>query len=191
MVGRPPKLDEVKAAQGNPGKRPLTATPTREAPAASGPVHPPPFLRTPAELDIWAAIGRHLVGLSFLKPSDHAALGRWCKYMAQWVAVSAKIDADDLTYETASKHGTMRRVRPEFLVQGSLEKRIIALEDRLGLTPIARQQIIRALSMAATNPGDLFSFDEEKGPKPSKPSQPDAPPPAGPVGLLAGISRLN
>lgn len=191
MRGRPPKPDELKAAQGNPGHRPI-AEPEQQAESApvSQGAPPPPFLKSDRERELWTSVGRLLHQLAFVKATDHAALGRWCKYMVQWIAVSEQIGDGELTYETDSKHGRMLRLRPQFLAQGLLERRILALEDRLGLTPIARQQIMRALATGLQNPGDMFGAEKPASKKPDAPA-PVQTPSSSPIGLLNVGGRPN
>ncbi len=183
--------DSVKALRGNPGKRKVVeasakAQETVAAPAAPV-LAPPSFIAgDDVALEMWKRFAAdYLPGLPYIKPSDSLVLARWCKAMSQWVAVSRELQHGMIVYETESKHGKMLRMHPLFQAQGRLEDRLIKIEDRLGLNPMARQALIRGVvtsgflspdapqPKAAEDDPDLFEAAAE----------PAAPP--SPVGLLA------
>ena len=177
--GRRAEPEAVKRAKGNPGKRPIAAT-TDEAPALKS--------ASPKELSddarkVWDSLSPELTRLKFLRESDRAAFARYCEYASRWWALTKVIATDGETYWTESAHGKMRRVNPDFLVRDRIETRLQALEDRFGLSPAARQQILQRLALAPqlAPPGDLF---EDR----AKAASGEAPPPArpsSPIGLLA------
>ena len=58
----------------------------------------------------------------------------------------------------------MLRINPWFTVRSRLEDDLVKLEEKLGLTPLDRQRIIRDLAAAAQMPaGDLFGVRGDEG----------------------------
>lgn len=145
--GRKGESDEVKRQKGNPGRRPLTAP-------GEGPPLPPVKETAPAGLSkegrkVWGEIAPHLARMQFLRATDHPALARWCENLAKWWKVERKLRREADVYWTESKHGRIKRINPLVNVQNALEKRLVALEDRLGLSARARQEILRSLAAQA------------------------------------------
>jgi P27 family predicted phage terminase small subunit len=128
-------------------------------------------------------IGGELRRLNFVRASDESLLVRYCKSLAQFWTATAKLDAlGSETYECQmTGGGTMQRIHPLFIVQQHLAKRLEAMEDRLGLSPQARQQYL--LRMAATGAQGSLPL-----PAPAKQDPAAAPRPAAvhsPVGMLS------
>ena len=186
MKGRKPKPAEVREAQGNPGRRPLSSA-----------AHDLPGLKSTAPKTlpiaarrIWEDLAPELGRMKLLRSTDFGAFARYCEHLARWVALTKDLRKNGETYVTASAHGTMERIRPAFMVRDRLEARMESLEDRFGLSPMARQQLLQRLAMApppAPQPG-LFGDDQQPGA--AAPDAPAASPPPSPVGLL-NRSRLN
>ena len=175
MRGRKPDPAEVKDAKGNPGKRKITRTPD----AVPGlPVDAPKHLPAKAK-KVWAALAPQLRQLKFLRATDQEAFTRYCAHLAEYWSLSVDLKKEGTTYETESRHGRMHRINPKFLVRERLENRLEALEDRFGLNPRARQQILQQMASQAGLPIDT----------PQQPGSdaPAAPSPS-PVGLLGGQS---
>jgi P27 family predicted phage terminase small subunit len=151
------------------------------APAA-GTVKPPGGMSAPS-LVVWRQIAPELERMNFLRQTDCQAFARYCDALSRFWAVSQKLRKAGTTYWTDSAHGKMQRINPLFIVEERLAKRLTDLEDRFGLTPAARQQIMLRL---AQGQGQL-PFNPPAG----SPGQPDTPappgaPPESPIGLLAG-----
>ncbi len=76
-------------------------------------------------------------------------------------------------YETNTRHGKMKRIHPLFAIQERLERRLLALEDRFGLSPQARQSIMLRL---ATAPALPFTGGADPAgdtaPQPARPATP-------------------
>jgi len=163
--GRKPLPDEIKALKGNPGKRRLALT------AADEPVSrisAPTFVSTVDEKRIFSRAATELARIRFVKTTDADVLGRWAVYLAKWVSVKKRLGGKkaDVYYETESRHGKMLRVHPLFASLFKIEQHLMALEDRIGLNPSARQSILRGLINAPNIPaGDLFG-DAEKPERP-------------------------
>lgn len=146
--GRKAELDEVKRAKGNPGRRPLAK------PQDGPPPLPPVKDQAPRTLStegrkVWGELAPHLARMQFLRATDQAGLARYAENLAGWWKLERKLRREAVVYWTESKHGKIKRINPLFTVQNALEKRLIALEDRLGLSPRARQEILRSLAAQA------------------------------------------
>jgi P27 family predicted phage terminase small subunit len=187
MKGRKAKPAEVKAAQGNPGRRPIHHAP--DLPGLS--LQPPKDLPAAARR-IWEALAPELSRLKLLRATDLGAFARYCEHLARWAELTKALRKSGETYVTQSAHGTMRRIDPNFMVRDRIEGRLHELEDRFGLTPMARQQLLQKLAIAPlpqTPAGnDLFGTQPE-GEAPDAPPAPATLPPS-PVGLL-NRGRLN
>ena len=175
-MGRSSKPAELKRAQGNPGKRAIAETPDAV----------PAVTRTaPAELNAvgkraWKELAPLLASINFLRRTDQPALTRYCNHVARYWRLEQKIRKEGETYWTESRHGKMERVNPKLRAQLEVERRMESLEDRLGLSTRARQQILQAM---AARPAQLPLGD-------------GAPPPPAdaesPIGLLAlGGARVH
>ncbi len=181
MRGRKPKPAELKALQGNPGKRAQPAPPAEPDPEP--PAQPPETASTaPKHLSdaaarVWATLAPHLTRLKFLRVTDQEAFARYCEHIARYWHLTRALATTGETYETETKHGRMRRINPEFLVRDRIERQLESLEDRFGMSPRARQQILQ--QMAAATPalpfGDPPGREAEHAPEPPSPS---------PVGVL-------
>ena len=178
IPGPKPKPAEIAEAQGNPGHRPLVKSP--ELPA-SGDIKAPEWLASsPEALAIWIAYTPRLRFLSFMRDTDVQAFARLCDHTARWLRLRTKVDAKGESYVTESKHGKMERLNPDFVAMLRVEDKITALEDRFGLTPAARQQLLRAMRDGdADTPPDLFGASSADGQKPA----PEIP--SSPIGMMA------
>lgn len=173
MRGPAPKPAEVAEMQGNPGHRTLHRTP--DAVPTIG-LDAPDWLTGPG-LDIWSAIVPQLRVLRFVRTTDSLLLARYCDYLARWINLKAKVDAEGEAYETVSNHGKMMRQNPHFRAMLQVEEKLIAAEDRLGLSPASRQQLLRA--MAAGN-ADNPLHNAPPGTTPNAPAHTD-----GLIGIFA------
>ncbi|BBF93366.1 P27 family phage terminase small subunit [Blastochloris tepida] len=190
--GRRSQPDDIKALKGNPGKRRLAlkaGVDHGETKAPLAHVELPDFLTHERERAIFQRVVDDLLQRRVARQADLAAYARWAHYLHRWIECKDALDGVSLAYETASKHGTMLRKHPLFAAMVDLERLLMALEDRLGLNPAARQTIIRGL--AALPPaflGDLFEEDrrERAAAGDPAPSAKEAAPPAdSPLGFLA------
>lgn len=147
-------------------------------PAAVGNVRPHPKLRAPA-LEIWKQVAPELERLNLLRPSDGHAFSRYCETLVSYWEITSKLRMIGTTYETDSAHGKMRRISPEFAVQERLFNRLTAMEDRFGLNPASRQQIMLKL---LGGQGHLPLGAPV--PAADQPVATDVPPAGNPIGLL-------
>jgi P27 family predicted phage terminase small subunit len=183
MRGRKSEPAELKEAKGNPGRRAL---------AKPGEVAEIPVLTggAPDQLNadgkrIWAEIVPQLAHIRLVRDTDRSVLARYCDSLAEYWAVTKRLRdrrkgrGGGYTYEAEKiGGGTMLRLNPLFTVQDRLHRRLESLEDRLGLNPRARQEILYRLANAGMQ-GSLPLGGEAE--------QPPAPAAGSPVGFLGGL----
>lgn len=150
MRGRKPEPAAVQAAKGNPGKRTrkTLADVVEVADLGDG---------TPAHLSetakkFWARIAPELKRVNIAKQSDRNVLERYCETLAAWWAVELKYRGKPKVYWTESQHGKMKRIEPELVLHHRNAQLLLAYEDRLGLSPAARQNILRGMAAQAQLP---------------------------------------
>lgn len=114
----------------------------RRAPSRSA----PKWLVDQVARKLWTALHDDMTSARFLASTDHAALGRYCQYMADWIALTKLIQEEGWTYTTSSEHvEDMRRPNPAVRFRRETESALKALEDSLGLNPRYRMAITQAL----------------------------------------------
>lgn len=191
--GRRSQPDEVKALKGNPGKRRLALTkkPAAKPARTRAPVTPiPAFLTDKREREIFRRIVDDYLQRRIARTPDLTAYARWAHYVHRWIDCKEKLDArgGDTFFESESKHGKLLRRHPLFKDQLDVERVLQSLEDRLGLNPIARQNLIRGLAALPPALGELFGDDEKprsEAPEPDAPAKsPEVPAPESPLGYL-------
>jgi P27 family predicted phage terminase small subunit len=178
--GRKVKPDALKIAQGNPGRRPIAPAPAPAVDAAAKAAG----LVAPAELTdvkaiaIWARTTWRLAGLNFIQPTDADAFARYCKYLSLWYQLAEQIDVDNLVITTKSDAVEMDRLDRRFQAMLLLDKRLEALEDRFGLNPQARHQLLRdKMGQRNAGTGQLPGIaDAPKTETKDKPAPTPAPP---------------
>lgn len=170
--GRRPEPAEMQAAKGDPGKRGRDRIVETDALEVLADQPPPQITGLAAE--VWRELLPSLRQAKFVRRTDHQAFARYCNDVARYWRVTQELDEEGETYWTDTNHGKMKRINPTFIVQERLHKRIEAAEDRIGLNPAARQQMMLRQATVAT-PGDLFD-------RQSKPALEEET--AGPVGIL-------
>lgn len=182
--GRKPDTDEVQDAKGRPGKRRRAAPPAAASAVSGTAVQPSSKLSRPA-LHIWRVLAPDLEQMNFLRATDSPAFSRYCQTLAKYWEISTELDREGVVYLTESAHGSMKRVNPLFLVQERLSRRLTEFEDRFGLSPASRQQIM--VRLAQQQP------QLPLGATPPTSDQPPAAMPAdtGPIGLLNPPTLLN
>ena len=180
-------MDEVKRAKGNPGKRSLKPT-NKNDKAAPSPAHNhvpvPEYLTKPEERALFTNVINNVLHGSIARVSDAHAYARWAVYAFKWGQNKLLLDVEDadIVYETQSKHGSMLRIHPRFVAIDRLEKLLTALEDRLGLNPVARQNILRGM-MALPAPIQESFFEQLAWT--NKQTPPDGAAPESPLGYVA------
>jgi len=159
-MGRRSQLDEIKRAKGNPGKRKLIPKPALAD--NSGVVKAPDFTSGKLEKELVARLIHNPHHATFLRATDMSAVGRWAYYMAQWIECKNFFAKNKFTYDSESEHVKMVRLHPRVSVMFRLEGALQSLEDKLGLSPISRQALLRGLFNADPNPGGLFATPTEE-----------------------------
>lgn len=196
--GRRALPDEVKALKGNPGKRRLALK------AASGPavakvetpkiaLQVPGFLTDDREREIFRTVVDDYLQRRIARPPDLTAYARWASYLHRWVSCKEQLDGKSTWFKSSSKHGDLLRRHPLFKDMLDLERALQSLEDRLGLNPTARQNIIRGLSAMPAALGGLFG--DEQTPEGDKPEMEgdgepmDGPSAVSPLGFLQSSGK--
>lgn len=177
--GPKPQPAAVRAAKGNPGKRPVGADPVASLSASIG-VSPPDWLKKDG-LKVWNRLAPNVARLKLLTPVDAEAFARYCRNLARWLKMQDVLDKEGAVYESESAHGKLKRAHPAFLIGDRLARLLEAQESVFGLNPAERQRIFAARSMTPDPAGDLFGMrrDEAPAPSPERPAEPK-----GPVGML-------
>jgi len=152
MKGRRPKPAALKKAQGNPGHRRVPEVPAQPSPPhvlSDGAIS----LNEQAAL-LYDHVSGSLKQMNFVRHSDEPLLRRYCDLTARYWKLSQKVDhLGDETYECETTvGGKMERIRPQFLAMMMLSKRLETMEDRLGLSPAARQQYLLKVFAAGQQP---------------------------------------
>lgn len=160
--GPPPKYDaETARLLGNPGNR---ALPPPADEAEDEPITFPDILeQVPTAPDwlhgtddtaamavnAWQSIAAILVNSRQFREGDQAALARYCRYLAEWVALTNDIDnLGRIITNTGPKGGETTIANPAFRARGQIETGIAALERELGLSPKSRIEVQRRLMAA-------------------------------------------
>ena len=180
--GPAPQSPETKRAKGNPGRRPIAPPPVVAEPV--GDAKPDANLR-PKARHVWNLLAPELGRLNVLRSTDSFALSRYCEDVAKYWEVTQKLRTLGDTYEVNSNHGKYTRINPLFAIQERLVARLIAVEDRFGLNPQARQAIVVRAAQIASQGTLPFG--------PNEPDTPGAPPPPvaddTPIGFLGAPTR--
>jgi P27 family predicted phage terminase small subunit len=174
--GRRPDAPAVKEAKGTKAR---TAPVTDSAAVLRSTM---PRTLSAAAKKVWEVLAPELTRMKFLRETDRDAFSRYCEHAARWWKLTRELRREGDTYWTESAHGKMQRLNPKFIVRERIENRLEALEDRFGLNPAARQQILQRLSALpppAPPAGDMFA-------QPGETAENGAPPPksGSPIGLL-------
>jgi hypothetical protein len=192
--GRRAKPAEVKALMGNPGRRRLAlkdADP-KEPRAPGKPkkieIDPLDWLNTQEKklfLDVIASLPPNLVRIS-----DRFSFGRWATWMYVFISCKKALEGKRTYYTTTSDHsGDMHRDHPISKKMDTAESNLIALDDRLCLNIVARNNVMhRIFNMpAAKMSGALFGEEEaseQDKAVASLPTEPNAEPDLDPIGFL-------
>ena len=182
--GPKPQPAAVKAAKGNPSRRPIGHAPVDAPTAAANAVRAPAWLAGDA-LVIWEGKAAMLSAARLLTEADANAFGRYCVNHAKWQKMHKVLDAEGEIYEIETASGKVFRPRPQFVIAERLERMLLAAEDRFGLNPSERQRIFASRASSGVV-GDFFASQASQATEPTSPTEPAKPAPAaeGPIGLL-------
>jgi P27 family predicted phage terminase small subunit len=177
-VKRGPKqqASETAALKGNPGHRPIAPV----ADVAQIAEIAPDWLKGKDARAIWSKLMPQLRQLRFVKETDEIVVGRYCIHLARFLTLNDDISTKGkaaVTYTTVTNHGTMERLHPKFAALMRTEEALVKIEDRIGLTPAARQSLMSGLANRPA--GDIPPTGLTDPRQPQRPSSP--------VGLLAAL----
>ena len=194
--GRRAIPDEVKALKGNPGKRRLALKAAAgEIAKVDGPravLAIPEFLTHDREREIFRKVVEDYLQRRVARAPDLTAYARWASYVHRWIGCKEDLEGKPTWFKSSSKHGDLLRRHPIFKDMLDIERVLQSLEDRLGLNPVARQNIMRGLSAMPAALGGLFGGDEPptEGDKPDVDAPaPEGPPPVSPLGYLQSAGK--
>lgn len=172
---RPADPAHVKMAKGNPGKRPVADQPEEQEsqePAKSQAAEEPGWL-TADGLRVWRSLGPDLERMRFLRPTDREAFARYCHNLAEYRKAVKDLRTQGYSYITDNGY---HRQTGAAVRCAQLERILESAEDRFGLSPRARQQIM--IAMAARPAAPPPAHPAQPGDKPDS----EAPPLSDPSG---------
>ena len=102
--------------------------------------------------EIWDDLYPKLCAMNFVRTQDLGPLARYCRNAVRWLNLDAAVTQNGETYWTESKHGKLQRVNPDLNALLRVEKALSDFEDRYGIGPKARLEI---LTKKAATQGDL------------------------------------
>lgn len=190
--GRKPEPAEVQAAKGAPGKRmtgkeaaAVRAT-SRPAPIQIGNVRPPRWLkRSRKATEIWNDVLPQLLQLNLATQLDALALGRYCRYVAEWIAADLTVQKEGTWFETVGTNGEPTKKRhPAWQACQDIEKMLRETEAAFGMRPDARYKIMRD---QAVSHGVMPLFDREQSESRVEPAPSQQVPEEDALGILANF----
>lgn len=156
MPGPPPKPNELKALEGNPGKRRLKNSPKPERVLG---LKCPKFIGRHGKAE-WNRITPELARLGMLTKIDYAALVMYCRTYQKWMEAEEFLVEKGTTYvlkDTAGKIKYIQQLPQVSIAQQCAEycRKMIA---EFGLSPAARSRLdIKQKEVAES---DLQEFED-------------------------------
>lgn len=214
-TGRPRQPAELQRLKGDPSKRGkgvLEREAAAEAEGAGGASEvlapavfdTPEYLTHERERTIFQRITRELLPRNIIRQTDFGVVARYAVYMHRWIAAKEDLDqaARDLGkevvgwYSTDSTNGAggvkMLRRHPAAVDMLDLGAELIKLETMIGLTPMARQSLMRGLQSLPKGAGGLFDQTQPRAQPEDAASDAEViEPPASPRGFLAPASTTR
>lgn len=199
--GRRPAPEAVREAKGNTQRRPtIKRTGASVDPKPAGDSLPG-WLDTRRNVrkvaaeegtkitgELWAFLRPELARMNLVKATDEIALGRFCRYMAEWIVYTHILDREGSFYTTSSAHvGELRRPHPAFKQRQTVEQSLKDLGDVLGLNPSARQRLMLQLASGSFGASPRSPDAQPVDPQPEggdQPAEAPAPAPSSPIGML-------
>lgn len=152
---RPPKYSpEARRLQGNPGnRRPPVLGESEDPERAAVPLAPPVWLDDGSELgavsrQVWDVFAAQVGAGRVYRDEDQALLARYCRYVAEWMAVSREL-AEHLRATgrmTVLDDRGVLRAHPGMAMRGRIESAIQRLEGALALQPSSRLALAARLA---------------------------------------------
>jgi len=97
-------------------------------------------------LAAWESLAPLLVQARQLRQGDEIALGRYCRYVAEWVVMTDEIDEMGMVViDEGPKGGQTTKANPLLSARRGVEAAAAALERELGLNPRARIEVQKRL----------------------------------------------
>lgn len=195
--GRKPDTAEQQVAKGAPGKRfsnkdaQAVRSAKKAVPVAIGNVNPPKWLkRSRKATEVWNDLAPKLLRLNLLSDLDSGALGRYCRYVVEWVAADLSVQKEGTWFEATDTNGNSTKKRhPAWQACQDIEKMLRDLEATFGMRPDARYKIMRDQA-AAHGLGGLPLFGNSPADASDDDDQPDQPSvesiPEDMIGVLGG-----
>ncbi|OBQ68397.1 phage terminase small subunit P27 family [Mesorhizobium loti] len=196
--GRKPETAEQQALKGAPGKRmsqkaaQAIRTETKTAapsPIVIGNVRPPKWLkRSRKATEIWNDLAPRLAKLNLVSELDAVPLGRYCRYIVEWIAADLAVQKEGTWFDTVGTNGEPTKKRhPAWQACQDLEKMLRETEAAFGMRPDTRYKIMRdqALSHGVLPLFERNSQSEQPQPAATPTATPS--PEDDPIGFLAGF----
>lgn len=202
-TGRPPASPEMQRAKGDPRKRGARVLEAEAAAnAAAGQAEPevsappkfevPDFLTGEREREIFSRIVNELMPPNIIRSTDFGVVARYAAYMDRWIKAKETLGDSEGWYTAKSKHnpdGLLRR-HPAAVDMIDYGAELIKLETMLGLTPLARQSLLRGLQSLPKGLG-LFEPPAQRAEAQEAEADDATTAPAGPRGFLVPLDKLN
>jgi P27 family predicted phage terminase small subunit len=204
--GRKPETAEQQALKGAPGKRMSQKAATairseasaKPTPVVVGNVRPPKWLkRSRKATEIWNELAPRLAKLNLVSELDALPLGRYCRYVVEWIAADLAVQKEGTWFNTVGTNGEATKKRhPAWQACQDLEKMLRETEAAFGMRPDTRYKIMRD---QAISHGMLPLFDRDNAGASEQEAQPAAAAPLAEddaLGILANFdsqppSRAN
>jgi P27 family predicted phage terminase small subunit len=196
--GRKPDTAEQQAQKGAPGKRMSHAeaqairvdrkAPAKSLPMIVGNVRPPKWLkRSRKATEIWNDLAPRLARLNLLSELDAVPLGRYCRYVVEWIAADLAVQKEGTWFEAVGTNGEPTKKRhPAWQACQDIERMLRETEASFGMRPDARYKIMRDQALSH---GLLPLFDDERTQQTDR--EPDrAPPEDDPLGILTAFDSV-
>jgi len=183
--GRKPIPPELKRLRGNAGHKTglgqqLTVVENLIPFPRKASIDIPEFLTQERERHIFKLIIEDYLQRRVARAPDFHSFGRWAHFMHRWIMCKEQLEGKATWFQYETLAGKQIRRHPLFRDMLDIEVALERLEDRLGLNPAARHNILRGLTaMPAALAGDIFSEDGQ----PKDPQTIEAPP-VSPLGFL-------
>lgn len=192
--GRKPDTPEEQASKGAPSKRmsqkEASALRTSgRAPVQIGNVRPPKWLkRSRKATEVWNEVLPLLLQINLASQLDAMALGRYCRYVAEWISADVAVQKEGTWYSTVGTNGEPTKKRhPAWQACQDIEKMLRETEAAFGMRPDARYKIMRD---QAVSHGLMPLFDRDQ-PEPGESPQAGASTPdEDAIGLLAKFDSV-
>ncbi|RWC28821.1 phage terminase small subunit P27 family [Mesorhizobium sp.] len=165
--GRKPETAEQQALKGAPGKRMSQKTAqairsdAKPTPIVIGNVRPPKWLkRSRKATEIWNDLAPRLAKLNLVSELDALPLGRYCRYVVEWIAADLAVQKEGTWFDAVGTNGEATKKRhPAWQACQDIEKMLRETEAAFGMRPDTRYKIMRDQALSH---GMLPLFDRDR-----------------------------